>query len=384
MSVVVAPPGYPRTKPRALNVALPLARGEFTVVYDAEDVPDPGQLRLATAHFARLPPEVACLQARLTIDNTHDSWLTRMFTIEYAALFDVFNPALRRSAVPSCSVEPPTISARAFFKASAGGTPGTSPKTPISGSGSRDWTRVADLPSSTLEEAPIGLAPWMGQRTRWMKGFIQTCIAHSRHPVRSFRQLGFWRSFGAMTVTLGTVLSALCYPFFTAFAAAILWTGQSTGAWHHAMWHFSATLFSSAFWRCMCLRWSRWLGGACGICFRGRCCCRSIISCQLGCVAGCVGTEPGSVSVEQDLSRPRANHTAITASSTPRKSPQNHIVEDRSAVTPPQDSARAYEADDCANDQRAPKSRFGRLAVPQPARELILAPVPDEMTISEN
>lgn len=81
IEVIVAPPGIPRTKPRALNVALPLARGRFTAIYDAEDVPDPGQLRLAVAAFSRLPPDVACLQARLTIDNTDDSWLTRLFTI---------------------------------------------------------------------------------------------------------------------------------------------------------------------------------------------------------------------------------------------------------------------------------------------------------------
>ena len=81
VEILVAPQGAPRTKPRALNVALPLARGRYTVVYDAEDVPDPGQLRLAVARFAQLPRNVACLQARLTIDNTDDTWLTRLFTI---------------------------------------------------------------------------------------------------------------------------------------------------------------------------------------------------------------------------------------------------------------------------------------------------------------
>jgi hypothetical protein len=75
--VVVAPPGAPRTKPRALNVVLPLARGEFVTVYDAEDVPDPDQLRIAAATFARSPADVVCLQARLVIDNTDDNWLTR-------------------------------------------------------------------------------------------------------------------------------------------------------------------------------------------------------------------------------------------------------------------------------------------------------------------
>ena len=107
IEVIIAPPGEPRTKPRALNVALPLARGHFTVVYDAEDVPEPNQLRKSVATFACLPGDFACLQARLTIDNTDDSWLARMFTIEYAALFDVFNPGLaeigrpRRARAPS-------------------------------------------------------------------------------------------------------------------------------------------------------------------------------------------------------------------------------------------------------------------------------------------
>src|SRR3712207_8254308 len=68
---------FPYTALFRSNVALPLARGLFTVIYDAEDVPDPGQLRLAVARFAGLPPKVACLQARLIIDNTDDSWLTR-------------------------------------------------------------------------------------------------------------------------------------------------------------------------------------------------------------------------------------------------------------------------------------------------------------------
>jgi cellulose synthase/poly-beta-1,6-N-acetylglucosamine synthase-like glycosyltransferase len=72
VEVIVAPPGEPRTKPRALNIALELARGAFTTVYDAENVPHLGQLRLAVATFAASGPEVACCQARLAIDNTED------------------------------------------------------------------------------------------------------------------------------------------------------------------------------------------------------------------------------------------------------------------------------------------------------------------------
>ena len=73
--IVVAPPGRPATKPRALNVALPAARGELVVVYDAEDEPDSDQLRLAAARFAA-EPNVDCLQAALTIDNAADSWIS--------------------------------------------------------------------------------------------------------------------------------------------------------------------------------------------------------------------------------------------------------------------------------------------------------------------
>ena len=83
--VIVAPGVGPKTKPKALNAALPFARGEFLAVYDAEDRPEPDQLRLAYEAFLAGDARLACVQARLTIDNTSDSWLTRLFTAEYAA-----------------------------------------------------------------------------------------------------------------------------------------------------------------------------------------------------------------------------------------------------------------------------------------------------------
>lgn len=211
--VIVAPRGLPRTKPRAMNVALPIARGTYTVVYDAEDVPEPGQLRLAAALFERLDPDVACLQARLSIDNTRDTWLTRFFTLEYAALFDVINPALARFNLP----------------VTLGGTSNHFRTDILRGLGGWDaWNvtedadlgirlavagyRVADLPSTTLEEAPREIGAWVKQRTRWMKGLFQTSITHSRHPVRLWRSLGVMRLFAATALTLGTVASGLCLP----------------------------------------------------------------------------------------------------------------------------------------------------------------------------
>ena len=94
VEVIVAPAAGPRTKPKALNVALPFARGSFTVVYDAEDRPEPDQLRRALRAFAASGDELACVQASLSIDNTADSWLAGLFTAEYAAQFDVFLPGI--------------------------------------------------------------------------------------------------------------------------------------------------------------------------------------------------------------------------------------------------------------------------------------------------
>jgi glycosyltransferase XagB len=97
--VIVAPPGPPSTKPRALNIALDAARGDLIVIYDAEDEPDSQQLRLAAARFAA-DPEIDVLQARLTIHNAADGWLSTLFAIEYAVLFDFINPGLAALDLP--------------------------------------------------------------------------------------------------------------------------------------------------------------------------------------------------------------------------------------------------------------------------------------------
>lgn len=231
--VVVAPPGLPRTKPRALNIALPLARGAFTVVYDAEDVPEPDQLRAAVATFAAARPDVACLQARLAIDNTNDNWLTRLFTIEYATLFDVINPGLVKLDIPI----------------SLGGTSNhfrTSVLEELHGWDAWNVTedadlgirlalsgyRVDDLPSTTWEEAPSTLPAWLRQRTRWMKGFMQVIVSHSRNPIRTLRDLGPFRFFATVSLTLGTVATALGYPFFVAIVIAWILSGSLPGDAH--------------------------------------------------------------------------------------------------------------------------------------------------------
>ena len=172
--IVVAPIGWPRTKPRALNIALPLVRGELLVIFDAEDAPAPGQLREAAERFLRAPRELACLQARLAIDNIEDSWLTRLFAIEYAVLFDVLNPGLAGLGLPL-----PLGGSSNHFR--------TEVLREVCGWDAWNVTEDADLglrlarfgygvgilPSSTQEEAPAFIDAWLRQRRRWSKGWMR-------------------------------------------------------------------------------------------------------------------------------------------------------------------------------------------------------------------
>ena len=100
VQVLIAPAADPQTKPKALNCALPFVQGSFTAVFDAEDRPDPGQLRAALDAFRSNSADVACAQASLCIDNNKDSWLSRTFAAEYAGQFDVFLPGLAAMRMP--------------------------------------------------------------------------------------------------------------------------------------------------------------------------------------------------------------------------------------------------------------------------------------------
>jgi cellulose synthase/poly-beta-1,6-N-acetylglucosamine synthase-like glycosyltransferase len=212
--VIVAPPGEPSTKPRALNLALAEARGELLVVYDAEDIPAPGQLRLAASRFAA-EQDVDCLQARLTVRNAQDSWLSRLFSLEYAALFDLINPGLCALGLPIA----------------LGGTSNHFRTAALVGAGGWDEWNVAEdadlgiqltrygykigtLDSDTSEEAPHEFRNWLRQRVRWQKGWMQTCIVHSRHPVLFVRDLAAFRAFAAVILIFGAVASALLWPAF--------------------------------------------------------------------------------------------------------------------------------------------------------------------------
>jgi len=219
-AIITVPPGMPRTKPRALNAALPLARGALLTVYDAEDVPDPGQLRLSASLFARLPERTACLQGRLVIDNADDSRLARAFALEYAGLFDVLNPALARLDMPVPLGGTSMHLRTRILRALHGWDPWN--VTEDADLGMRlalAGYAVGDLPSATIEEAPARLGPWLAQRTRWLKGLMQTSLAHGRRPLANARRLGTLEALCAIALVPGTVASALAYPVCLTYAA---------------------------------------------------------------------------------------------------------------------------------------------------------------------
>jgi cellulose synthase/poly-beta-1,6-N-acetylglucosamine synthase-like glycosyltransferase len=224
IDVLTAPPAGPRTKPKALNVALPFACGSFTAIYDAEDRPEPNQLRRALQAFYSAGDDLACVQACLSIDNTDDNWLTRLYTAEYAGQFDVFLPGLAALRLPL----PLGGSSNHFRTATLRKLRGWDPYNVTEDADlgmrlARFGYRSAVIDSTTYEEAPARFRPWLRQRTRWFKGWMQTWLVHMREPRRLKRDLGLTRFLVFQLIAGGNVLAALVHPLFMAgliYAAA--------------------------------------------------------------------------------------------------------------------------------------------------------------------
>ena len=211
--IILVPPIGPRTKPKALSFALPFARGAFVTVYDAEDRPHPAQLREAFAAFGRAGDDLACLQSALVVDNGGDGWLARLFAIEYAALFDGLLPALAALGMPLPLGGTSNHFRRAALDAVGGWDPfNVTEDADLGLRLARLGYRAGTLALPTLEEAPAAFRPWLYQRTRWFKGWMQTWLVHSRHPVRLARQLGPGGLLGFGLVCTGVIVSALVYP----------------------------------------------------------------------------------------------------------------------------------------------------------------------------
>ena len=179
--VVPIPVNQPRTKPKACNQGLSRARGDYLVIYDAEDRPETDQLRKAALRFAAAPPEVVCLQAQLNYYNRDHNWLTRFFTAEYSCWYDYCLPGLVHLDAPI----------------PLGGTSNHFPTSRLRELGGWDPFNVTEdcdlgiriyrfglttemLDSTTWEEAVSRVPSWIRQRSRWVKGYLQTYLVHLR------------------------------------------------------------------------------------------------------------------------------------------------------------------------------------------------------------
>jgi glycosyltransferase XagB len=192
---MLMPAGQPRTKPRALNIALHAALGEYIVVYDAEDQPEPDQLRKAAAALRALPLDVVCLQARLNFYNRHQSVLTRMFAVDYAVWYNQFLPGLTAGLARPNAFVPLGGTSNHFrvepLRKLGGWDPfNVTEDCDLGVRLGRASLRVAMLDSTTWEEAVPRVRPWVRQRSRWVKGYLQTYLVHMRQPVQLLRELG--------------------------------------------------------------------------------------------------------------------------------------------------------------------------------------------------
>jgi len=222
LRVLVVPPGVPTTKPRALNHGLARSRGDLVTVYDAEDRPHPLQLREAAARFAADPSgRLACVQAPLRIalpGPSRSPFLDRQFALEYAALFEVILPGLARLGLPF-----PLGGTSNHFRADA--------LRELGGWDAHNVTEDADLgfrlhragwrmdviSRPTIESPPGALDDWLPQRTRWMKGFMQTWGVHTRRPWNLGLRGGL-----SLVMTLGMALASAA-----AHAPSVAWVTAS-------------------------------------------------------------------------------------------------------------------------------------------------------------
>jgi glycosyltransferase XagB len=220
--VIEVPQGTLRTKPRALNYALPFARGAIIGIYDAEDVPAPDHLRRVVDRFAARTAAVGCLQGVLDYFNPRANWLARCFTLEYAAWFRVILPGLERLGlvVPLGGT---TLFLRREAIEAVGGwdAHNVTEDADLGLRLARHGYRTETIPIVTLEEANAETWPWIRQRSRWLKGYAMTWAVHMRNPVRLWRDLGPRGFLGVQVLFLGALSQLLFAPLIWSFWAGV-------------------------------------------------------------------------------------------------------------------------------------------------------------------
>ncbi|MBV9170882.1 MAG: glycosyltransferase [Chloroflexi bacterium] len=219
---VVVPKGTPKGKPRACNYGLIHARGEYVVIYDAEDLPDRDQLKKALLAFKKGDDRLACVQAKLNYFNRDQNILTRWFTSEYSMWFDLLLPGLGASGAPI-----PLGGTSNHFridqlrKLGAWDPYNVTEDADLGIRLHKAGSKTVVVDSTTYEEANSETFNWILQRSRWIKGYIQTYLVHMRNPVQLWRSIGPRAFISFQFMVGGTVASLLLNPIFWGLTA--LW-----------------------------------------------------------------------------------------------------------------------------------------------------------------
>ncbi len=213
--IVVVPTGGPRTKPKALSYAMRFARGELVTVFDAEDRPDPDQLRKCARLFAAGPSSLGCVQARLAVDHAEETFFTRQFALEYATLFDILLPWMssRRLLLPLGGTSN-HFRRRALDDCGGWDPHNVTEDIDIGIRLTRDGWQMVTVASTTWEEAPLTFSAWLNQRVRWHKGWLQTWLVHMRRPAQLWRDLGPMNFLVAQLLFAGTASALIAHPVF--------------------------------------------------------------------------------------------------------------------------------------------------------------------------
>ncbi|MEO6301379.1 MAG: glycosyltransferase family 2 protein, partial [Paracoccaceae bacterium] len=198
-------------------------RGTIVGVYDAEDAPEPDQIRKVVDHFHQRGPEVACLQGVLDYYNPRTNWLARCFTIEYAGWFRVILPGLQRLGMPI-----PLGGTTLFFRRTVleklGGwdAHNVTEDADLGMRLARHGYRTEVIPTTTYEEANCRTVPWVKQRSRWIKGYLMTYMTHMRTPFALWNQLGPRGFVAFQALFLGSLSQAILMPLLWSFWALAL------------------------------------------------------------------------------------------------------------------------------------------------------------------
>lgn len=220
--IITVPDGHPRTKPRACNVGLRFAKGQYLVIYDAEDRPDADQLHKAVAAFRRAEDSTVVLQASLSYFNARENWLTRMFTLEYNYWFYYMLAGLDALNLPI-----PLGGTSNHFRVDAlrelgGWDPhNVTEDADLGIRASALGYRVGVINSTTMEEANRSVPNFLRQRSRWIKGYMQTVLVHARRPVSLMRAVGVIPFFAFLLLIGGTPLTFLLVIPFMLITGAV-------------------------------------------------------------------------------------------------------------------------------------------------------------------